>query len=319
MGRRQKWDKEKVKQAILLRRENGLRIDNTTIRKEDGSLRGAIETHFGNLNNALLYCGLNPDDVYVLTQWNKNKIKTEFTKYIESNPSSSILQLSKNYRALDHAVRKHYGTYENLCDDLGIDVAVIKRQVREWKGEDLLNTLREMRDNGESLNIANVLLKFPSAYQVSTRCFGSYANALQEIGEEYEKFVDPLNFDSYIGKEFERLVNEMFIQLGYKYKYQKRLVNGTIMPDFYDEENNIFIDAKLSSWTVFHSDTLEKYIPHCNALYIIYLRGHEIEHEVSGMEMHHISYYFDELKARNLGHFISQFEGLQAKLIKEAV
>ncbi|MBR8661134.1 hypothetical protein [Brevibacillus sp. NL20B1] len=313
-GKPSKWSRERVIEAILERLHNGKGITCSEIKREDGPLRGAIEKYFGNHSNALLACGIDPQSVQPLTYWTKEKIQESFLAALKDDRVTSIQSLSKYYRSLDHAIRKHYGTYENLCADIGIDVSVIKRQVREWSGEDLLRVLREMRDKGMPLNITNVLTVFPSAPQVAARCFGSYENALRAIGEDIRDHVCELKYDSFMGKKFERVVARMFADLGRGYLYQKRLANGTIMPDFYDEATNTFIEIKLSSWTVFTSGTIEKYTPYCEHLVVVYLRGDDIGHDVAKMEMRHISSYYEELRSNGLSHYIDEFTELLNEL-----
>lgn len=288
-----KWSEEKVIDAILERKRLGLALNSAAIRKEDSRLRGAIELYFGNTSKALLAAGIDPGEIRLLTFWDKEKIKTEFLRV--KNQVTGVQDLARKYRALDHAIRKHYGTYDALCDDLGLDVVCIRKQVKEWKGDDLLAVLRTMKDEGQSLNITNVLCRFPTAPQVAARCFGSYENALTAIGEDIRDHIYDMNRDSYLGKSFERELYSAFKALGLNYRYQKRLANGSIMPDFWDEENATFIDAKLSSWSVFQSDTIGKYMPHCEKLVIVYLRGREIEHDIPNLELRHVSYYFPTL------------------------
>lgn len=307
-----KWSEEKIIAAIQERHACGKEITMGVIKRDDTPLRGAIEKYYGGIRNALIAAGFVPEDIQKLTYWNKEKIKLKFLSVITE--VSSISELSRKHKSLEHAVRKHYGTYENLCADIGIDVSVVKRQVREWRKEDLLKVLIEMRDEGLLLNITNVKSRFPSVHEVAVRCFGSYENALNEIGESLGDHICEMKYDSYIGKSFERILSEMFLALGYTYLYQKRLLNGTIMPDFIDERTNFFIDAKLSSWTVFHSDTLNKYTPHCDRLIVVYLRGSDIAHDVDKLELRHVSFYYDELRINGLERFIQLFSNLEARL-----
>jgi len=307
-GKASKWSKEKVVAAILARRDAGLGVTSSEIRKDDTPLRGAIATHFGGTDAALLAAGIDPISVKPLTYWNKQMIRTEFLRIRGS--VSSVNDLSRQYRSLDHAIRKHYGTYDALCDDLGIDVTTIRKQVREWSGDDLLAVLREMRDEGQPLNITNVHARFPSIHPVAVRCFGSYENALAEIGEKIQDHICEMKFGSYLGKKFERKLNEAFEALNMGYKYQKRLCGGSIMPDFWDESQRTFIDAKLSSWTVFCSSSIEKYLPHCNKLIVVYLRGEEIAHEIPNLELRHVSHYYPALVETGNEELVSQFEDI---------
>jgi hypothetical protein len=68
---------------------------------------------------------------------------------------------------------------------------------------------------------------------------------------------------------FEKLVDELLIDIGVVYeKYEHERWN----PD-YILHNNVWMDAKLSQWTVFESNTIERYKEHCRMLTIVYMRG----------------------------------------------
>ena len=309
-----RWNKQRIIDAIKERYEKGESISPNNIKESDTQLRGACELHFGNVTNAIKAAGFSIEEHGQLTTWDKDKIKCEFTKYITENPGNCISDLSRDYKALSHAIRNHYGSFEVLCDDLGIEVSVIKREEREWTKEQLIDVLLELQSAGEPLNFTNVQAHFPSLYAVSTRHFGSYEKALAYIGEDLADYIAPLNYYSYMGKKFERKLSEMFTALGYKYLEQKRLNGGTIMPDFIDTENGNFIDAKLSSWTLKTSDTAEKYLPHCANLIIVYLRGQHIDYGNDRIELRDVSYYYDELRERGLEKFIEEFKELQREL-----
>jgi ribosomal protein L17 len=77
------------------------------------------------------------------------------------------------------------------------------------------------------------------------------------------------------GKIFERLVDELLVDLKINYK---KGYNKEIRPD-YVLNNNIWMDAKLSRWTITqHScKTVEKYESYCNLLNIVYLRGEKLD------------------------------------------
>lgn len=73
------------------------------------------------------------------------------------------------------------------------------------------------------------------------------------------------------GKLFEKIVNELLTDLNIHYS---KIYNQKCNPD-YVLKNNVWMDAKLSRWTITQASckTLEKYEPHCNLLIIVYLRG----------------------------------------------
>jgi hypothetical protein len=77
------------------------------------------------------------------------------------------------------------------------------------------------------------------------------------------------------GKLFERIVDEILIDLKVSYK---KVYNQKLNPD-YVLKNKVWMDAKLSRWTITQSScqTVEKYEPHCKLLTIVYLRGEVME------------------------------------------
>ena len=306
------WSKEKIISELLNRHENGLSLRELDLVNENHALRSAAIKHFGTYANAVSACGIDYDNVRGLTFWDNDKIKLEFLKLYNDETVNKIEDIMERNRRLDHAVRKYYRSYDALCEELGLDVNKIRAEVYEWKAEDLIAVLKEMQSESLPLNVMSVQSRFPSAVKVAERYFGSYENALKEIGESYENHVNDHLYTSYLGKAFENLLDEMFKELDYSYIRHCRDVDG-IIPDFYDAERNEIIDAKLSSWSVFNCETIQKYEPHCRKLIIVYLRGDDIPHSQDKLELRPVSYYYDELKKNNLSHFIEKFNELREK------
>lgn len=313
-----RWSKERVISEATKRRNEGKSMKRNDIERDYPALLSAMCKHFGNFRNAIEACGLNYEECLGLTWWDDEKIKSEFIALYEDDSVKRVEDIRARNRGLDHAIRKYYGGYDNLCEKLKLDVTKIRSEVYEWQANDLLKILKEMKAEGNSLNIASVSSRFPSAVKVAERYFGSYQNALLEVGERYENHVQDHLLSSFAGKEFENLLSDMFSALEKKYdRHYRGLPN--IIPDFYNEDKNEIIDAKLSSWSVFNCETIRKYAPNCDKLTIVYLRGEAVEHDYSNMELRHVSYYYKELHEKGLEHFIEQFEQQRKKLEQKII
>jgi hypothetical protein len=307
------WTKERIISELLSRKSKGLSLRESDLENDYPALRSAAVKHFGSYANAIESCGLNYDEIRGFTFWDKEKIKSEFLKLYNDDSVRKIEDIQERNRGLDHAIRKYYGGYDELCNELNLDINKIRAEVYQWKPDDLLRVLKEMKQNGEPLNVMNVQSRFPTAVKVAERYFGSYENALKAIGENYEDHVEDHVYTSYVGKIFEKLVHKMFEDLGFNYHYQYRGFDG-IVPDFYDEENSIILDTKLSSWSVFNCDTISKYSPYCKKIIIVYLRGEDIKHKIPNLELISVDYYFDDLRKKGLGNYIDEINKLRTAI-----
>lgn len=317
------WDADKVIAEITERYDNGDGLSYKQL-KECGRtpLTKAATRYFGSLENAITQCGINYDNVLEFTFWDKEKIKQQFLEYYYDPSIYKIEQIYEMNRGLDHAIRNHFGGYDALCDEMRLDVTQIRAKVHETSKHDLLDALTTLRDEGYPMNIMSVKQRFNGVWSASNKYFGSYEKALAHIGVDLNDHISERVFTSYAGREFEKVLSEMFVAIGKDYAYQYRGIGG-IIPDFYESESGSIIDAKLSSWSIFNCDTLEKYLPHCEKLVIVYLRGEPIDPRNDKVELREITHYYDELRTRGLTEFIDEFERIKESLtetiLKEAI
>lgn len=268
--------------------------------------------HFKSYPDFVNSLGLDYNEIAEKRRWTDEDVVEEFKKYEANGHELNATSLTKINIALYAQICDRFGSYEGFLTNLGYDYSEITKR-RIWSEQDVINALKEREANGESFVSAIIADEHFALYRACTTVFGSYRNAIEYAGLSYDSCVDDVFECSYFGREFENKLKEMFQALGYGYDYHYQGLKG-IIPDFYDAPNNIIIDAKLSSWTVFNSSTIEKYIPHCDKLVIVYLRGARIKRRIDGMEMRHISYYYDELREKGLDHFIDEFAELRRKL-----
>lgn len=301
------WSKDRIVNDIQTRNEKGESVKRADMEKQCPALLSSAIKHFGSFKAVMEACGLSYEDNLRFTWWNREKIIGEFLILYEDESVTTISQLRDKNRGLDHAIRKVFGTYDALCYELGLDVTKIRSEVYEWSSDDLLQALRDCREKGMPLNVMSVSSVFPSAVKVANRYFGSYATALSEIGEEYPLHSDDRLRASAMGYTFENLLAEAFTVIRPSFQYHYRGFNG-IVPDFYDPKTRQIVDAKLSSWSIFNCDTVQKYMPYCTSLTAIYLRGPDIKHEVANLTLIPVSNYYEEITAAGRSDIVSKFE-----------
>lgn len=301
------WSKDRIVSDIQARNENGESVKRADLEKECPALLSAAIKHFGSFKAAMEACGLSYEENLGFTWWDREKVIREFLILYEDESTTTVSQLRRKNRGLDHAIRKIFGTYDALCDELNLDVTKIRPEVYEWTADDLLQALKDCRENGMPLNVMSVSSVFPSAVKVANRHFGSYAAALAEIGEEYPLHSDDRLRASATGYTFETLLAEAFAVVRPNFIYHYRGFDG-IVPDFYNPKTGQIVDAKLSSWSIFNCDTVKKYTPHCTTLAAVYLRGPEIKHEIPNLTLIPVSNFYEDLIAVGRSDIVSQFE-----------
>ena len=117
------------------------------------------------------------------------------------------------------------------------------------------------------------------------------------------------------GFQFESLVRDILIALGYKISYNK--VIGNYRPDFITDDD-VIIDAKLSAWTQSIDDTISKYKNISSHIKIIYLRGDKLNKwsndEYKDIEFIKIHSLFNELYAINRDDSVDRILQLESSL-----
>lgn len=222
------------------------------------------------------------------------KLKRELTREklleIYTIQDLSMTEIAKLYSTF-------YGTIGRLLDYYKIERK--KETLEDILTKDILSEL--YIDQGMTIN------EIGMEYDCSRASVG---NLLKKYDIETRKINDYSDF----GRSFERIVKEVFDVLCYDYIYHYLEFDG-IIPDFYDKENDIILDAKLSSYTPFVNkrDFFENYTQRCKKVIIIYMRGQHVEYDDEFL-WRHISYYYPELLTLNRQDLIDKVADLENKL-----
>ena len=112
------------------------------------------------------------------------------------------------------------------------------------------------------------------------------------------------------GLQFEELAKEAIELLFNEVSYNKWIDN--VRPDFIINED-IWIDAKLSSFAYFTDDTVKKYTARkeCRELWLLYLRGHKFNHGNEDVKLISIEEWYNSLIKLGRADLVEKFDDLR--------
>lgn len=229
----------------------------------DNYANNMLKNKFGNIDEGLKHYGF--DNQYKMTH---EKIEAKLIEYANRGSSLSFTEMSKSDPKLVDAIRNRFSSYYSGLDYYGV------RYVRKYNvisKENIIERLRIVESEFGTLNYVVVKKSDSTILNYSYENFNSFNDMLREFG--YSRYIEP-HPEALIqaGFEFEKVCCEILDILGLDYKFNKSA--GKYRPDF-QLENEVWIDAKLSTWTPSIQDTIDSYSPECKKLIIVYMRGEE--------------------------------------------
>lgn len=261
----QKWTKGKILVSLQELYEQGVLISSNSLKKYYRDIYKACFNHFGGVKEAVSSLGLDYENIKSYSTWNKTKVKNLLINRKKEGGSLSVKSIYQEDQKLYNAAKFYFGTYKNALLECHIDYDDVGERI-DWNRKKVLAVLDSKAKNKENLSICKVPITLVNACY---RYFGSYEEALREIGLNYEDIREDTEKQRYNGFKFEKLLGELLVSLCLSY------TNGhskEVRPDFV-LSNEKWLDAKLSEWSIYNCKTIEKYEPHCRLLTIVYLRG----------------------------------------------
>lgn len=232
-------------------------------------------------------CGVTKGTVMV---WSKkfgirspNKGCNYFTA--ERNPNK---KLGEEYR--DILLERYCNRGERISDiakELGVSENPLYRVIREYNLPkfDFINHEKKKRQERIKSKMKEIeakygyfsyalAYKYRIADSIKHDFDGSFMNTCLEIGVKFKRE----NFNEFfaIGIKFEQVVADALTLLGVRYKYQESISNsnGILRPDFILDGNE-WLDSKLTTYTIRDTKVIDKYLPNCHYLYLVYLFGEQ--------------------------------------------
>ncbi|SET41966.1 hypothetical protein SAMN05216389_1112 [Oceanobacillus limi] len=169
-----------------------------------------------------------------------------------------------------------------------------------------MNEIIRRHSEGLPVNYSAIRVQDDALRRRCTALFGGYSKAVEACGFNYDDFRTDTAMASYYGIILEDLVKDIFAELRIEFGEKPP---GNLRPDIIMRYKR-WVDVKLSEWTIDNRDcpTVEKYLPHCRSLTIVYLRGRQggrmyddkvrlinVKEYVKQLPKHIRSYYYSKL------------------------
>jgi hypothetical protein len=170
-----------------------------------------------------------------------------------------------------------------VAKELGVSRATVfnwmKKEnisIRKKITPNLVSEIVELYKKGESIRFISEEIGIPKQ---------KVSKILRENGYDTRKML--LFTLSNLGRDFEKITDQLMSELNVLYeKYEHDVLN----PD-YVLKNNIWVDSKLSEWSIKNCNTVQRYVPYCKLLTIVFLRGCKQKDEIVSSKVRVLSVY----------------------------
>jgi putative transcriptional regulator len=112
------WTPERVLSILQSAHKANADLSDNTIAALNPALYSAIYTHFGNLSNALIAAGIDPDTTRRTTAWSRDKLIQYCRDVMDAG--IRLRSLAKIDSRIIHAAQDHFGSVSALWDALGL-------------------------------------------------------------------------------------------------------------------------------------------------------------------------------------------------------
>ena len=313
-----RWSKERVIREIKERVDRGLQISAGEVNRQDWKLYAAGQRHFGDWYSAVEAAGFPRSSVTDREKWTKDRIIKEIK---ELDLSGEDLSLSYNYvhrSRLLAAATRYFGTWEKAVEEAGIPYDEERRQHKYYSKDEIASSIGEYEGKGYDLSWVSFRGTNSRLAAAARKRFGNWETAVRAAGFDYDQIRRNWYLETFKGTLFEEYVRELFDVLGRRVDYQRifRFEDESCIPDFYDQDSGLWIDAKLDTWGVGVVPTIEKYLRHTNRLQVIYLKGRRRVWQDRSIEFIPIRQFYPELIAKGATELKDRIESLRRGILR---
>ncbi|CAF1896934.1 hypothetical protein [Bacillus subtilis] len=178
--------------------------------------------------------------------------------------------------------------------------------------ESIINEIKRRYAQGLPMNYARIKAEDDLLRRRCTFLFGGYKYAVTEAGFNYEDVQSDVTTATRCGIQFEKVVRELFREIGVAYTTEKR---GKYQPDFV-LKNDVWVDAKINDTTIINraSRTVVKYRPMCRLLSIVYLDGEDCDQLIGRVRKIHVNRFVKQLPRRRQHFYLEKLESIRKTL-----
>lgn len=169
--------------------EAGEPLNASYIMKTNSKLYGASRKYLGSWKIAVTNAGINYDEINLRAgekSWDQDTIVEEIIKLHETGESLNSDHIQKNHTKLHSASQRYFNSWGDAVTHAGLNYDDIKgiKWTKETVSQDIINLER----NGENLSSSNMQINHMSLFQAGCRIYGSWKNAVNSSGVDYNRY-----------------------------------------------------------------------------------------------------------------------------------
>ncbi len=316
------WTDEVVKNAIMEMKKKGEDLSSASIRKKDSRLHGAVIRSYGSWYKALEALNIPSKEhrkYKPVGYWTAARIIDTIRDFQMRGEPLNAGYISTNHKALYSESLIIFTSWNKALEAARVnreDVAIFNK----WSKEKVIQTIKNLHDQGEDLSFNHMRQTHGRLVGIAiTTYFGTWENAIKATGLDYNEIRRNWFLETFKGALFEKHVLKMLGMLKYNIEYHKPFVfhEETCIPDFYDLDSGIWIDAKLNSWGSGTTLALKKYLNHTGKLKVIYLNGRNRKWKDDSVEFIPVRQFYPELDRIGATELENSFELLRRGILTE--
>ncbi|WML43136.1 hypothetical protein [Neobacillus sp. PS3-40] len=173
------WPAERVLQDLISLHKQGV-LTPIYLRENHLKLLYGCKARFGSLENALKECGISYEEIRLNNIWTKDKVDSSLLE-LDSQGVLTPIYVRNHGDGLLGGCKRFYGSLENAVEANGISYQDILQR-ESWDKQKVTVILRDMNNEGHSLQSLHLKINYPEIHAACVRLFGSFINAITSAG-----------------------------------------------------------------------------------------------------------------------------------------
>lgn len=185
------WTKESIAEEIRQLAEQGVELSYSNVVIHHLPLMRAAMRYYGSWRDAVKAAGVDYDSVRKYRTWSRPRIIQRIRELHERGEDLSWRNVSTNLDpqlAAAATKPKHFGSWRRAIEAAGIDYQEVRRY-HQWDEQTIINRIRELYEQGVSLNAKSIEEVDIPLITAARRRFESWDKALQAAGLDYKQIV----------------------------------------------------------------------------------------------------------------------------------
>jgi hypothetical protein len=328
ISKRKLYSDEQIINEIQTLYQRGAPLDSYSAKVSNPLLHRHAAKRFNGWYNAIEAAGIPSKQFRVVAHksyWTKEIILNEIRTHESAFHDLSYSGVARLRGDLVTAAAVKFGSWRAAVKEAGFDYSKVVKQHDKYSDEELLDFLMVLYEQGIPLDTQSLKRISQSKLNIIWQRFGSLENAIKAIGLDYEKIRKDWLSECYKGKVFERYVLQALNVLSWDVEYQKRFNDEleaeltTYIPDFYEQETGLWIDAKLSAWGFGVDISIKKYLAKSKGMMIIYLNGKPRDWPNDSVQFVPIDSFYNDLIKCDAYNLVKDFEKLKMGIIRPSL